>query len=187
MSATNNKKKKAASLSADERRLHKGEVIVTKFLSYLNTTDAEGLLVLRTVENGEPALLTITSGASWLADLRDLAQRAPQPRVALHLPARQCVVVPRADLRKLKKGAAAPLRTPWFAKLPLQGVYQRVCDALEGREAAASERALRESVAAYFGSGAAEDDAIERVRDSFELDTVPADVYLDFPPLTRLA
>jgi hypothetical protein len=168
---------KAPALSPDERRLQKGHVVVTKFLAYLRSTNTRGVLVLESEENGTPALLTITSGDSWLADVKALADR--QPRIVANLRAKDCVVVDRRDFRRQKRLVAS--KTPWFAKLPIEGLFERVCSSIEGRETPASEQALRDSVTAYFGTEVAESMAIEKLKDYFEFEPVPQDVYLDFP------
>jgi len=171
-----------AKVSADERRLQKGHVVVTKFLSYLNTTSSEGLLVLKTVENDTPALLTITSGESWVKDALALIER--QPRIAANLRARDCVVVERRDFRKEKRPTNT--KTPWFAKLPIEGLFEDVCATIEGRQVPEPERILRESVAAYFKTDAQESLAIQKLKDYFEFEPVPASVYSEFPPLRPL-
>jgi hypothetical protein len=163
----------------DERRLQKGHVVVTKFLSYLKTTNSEGFLVLKTIEDGTPALLTITSGESWVSDAESFISRPP--KIVTNLRAKDCVMGQRRDFRKENRPSQG--KAPWFAKLPIDGLLEKVYACIDDEEVPHSQQVLQESVASYFKTGVDETRAVERLKACFELAPVPSDAYLEFPPI----
>lgn len=169
-----------------ERRLQqRGKVVVSKFLALLQQTDAKGLLIIEATESGKKTLLSITSGLDWKKDLDNYKNAEFDDTIELHLKVNECVIQEkRADLRKSSE-KRQPLT--WLAKLPVEGVAQKVRQSISEVKPCDDQLAtidvLREQVNEYFGSMQEENLAVQKLRSLYELEPVPPRAYLDFPSL----